>query len=215
LKFQQLMSEGFRPNTASALFLDSPSPTLPVPPHIPEPFPMPVPTSPQLPVVRLPTIPPPPPVESHISPVPSPLPPALPPTTLTHLEKRAIKACRTNNIIRSESEGSGEDDGKKADEVVDEKVGEVEGPINMSEPWIEGPKSAKVSLTSARALFFFLMFLSIKNCRSNTVTLGLLVSFTRMTKRPQLLRTLCLGNPQGFPRLSARLVTSRITPVCG
>jgi hypothetical protein len=43
----------------------------------------------------------------------------------------------------------GEDDGKKADEVVDKKVGEVEGPINMLEPWIEGPKSAKVSLTSA------------------------------------------------------------------
>jgi hypothetical protein len=128
------MSKEFRPNTASALFLASPSPTLPVPPHIPKPFPMLVTTSLQLPIVRLPIILPPLPVESHISLVPSPSPPALPPTT---------------NIIRSESEGSGEDVGKKADEVVDKKVSEVEGPINMSEPWIEGPKSANVSLTSA------------------------------------------------------------------
>jgi hypothetical protein len=139
------MSEEFRPNTANALFLDSPSPTLPVPPHVPEPFPMSVPTSPQLIVVRLQ---PSPLVRAHLSPVPS-SPPASPPTTLTHLEKRAIKAHRANKRIRSESESSGEDDGKMVDEVVGKKVGEVQGPINMSEPWIEGPKSAKVSLTSA------------------------------------------------------------------
>jgi hypothetical protein len=140
------MSVEFRPNTANALFLDSPSPTLPVPPHIPELFPMSVPTSPQLFVICLQPLPL---VGAHISPVPSSSPPASPPTTLTHLEKQAIKACHANNRIQSESESLGEDDGKIVDEVVDEKVGEVQGPINMSEPWIEGPKSAKVSLTSA------------------------------------------------------------------
>ena len=58
-----------------------------------------------------------------------------PPSTLTRLEKRAVKAGR--KIVRSESESVGEVDGQLG--------GEVAGPINMTEPWVEGPKSSKVS----------------------------------------------------------------------
>jgi hypothetical protein len=195
LKGPTAMSDEFRPNPANALFLSSPSPTLPVPPHIPKPFPMSVPSSPQLFVIQFP---PSLPLRAHISPVPSLSSPASPPTTVTCLEKRAIKARHAKNRIRLESESSGDDEGKIVDKVVDGKVSEVQGLINMSEPWIEGPKSAKVSLTLVRDFFLFLMFLSIKNCRYNMARLGLLVSFIRMTKRPELQKTCTLETRKGF-----------------
>ena len=121
LKIPTTMSDSFLPNPAGALFLASPSPTIPAPDHVPKPFPMSVPSSPRLPVVHLPpTL-----VDS----------PTSPPTALTRLEKRAIRAHRS--VTRSGSESLGE--------VKSGGRGEVEGPINMMEPWIEGPKSAKVS----------------------------------------------------------------------
>ena len=173
LKSQQTMSDSFIPNPTGTLFLASPSPTIPMQDHIPEPFPMSVPTSPTNAVVRLPPalLPPPPVIPFHTLSPPSA--PASPPTTLTHLKKRAIRTHRS--ITRSGSESSGEvkSDGK----------GKVEGPINMMEPWIEGPKSAKVSDPRFFFFSFFVDFLSIKNCRLGTVKLGRPASCTVTTKR--------------------------------
>ena len=70
--------------------------------------------------------------------------PPSPPSTLTRLEKRAKKAGR--KIGRSESESTGEVEGQLESKVA--------GPINMTEPWVEGPKSAKVSDPRLSFLFF-------------------------------------------------------------
>ena len=126
LKIPTTMSDSFSLNPAGALFLASPSPTIPAPDHVPDPFPMSVPSSPRLPVVHLPP--------TLATSLPSTSPASLP-TNLTCLEKRALRAHRS--LTRSGSESSGE--------VKSGGRGEVEGLINMTEPWIEGPKSAKVS----------------------------------------------------------------------
>ena len=142
------MSNEFIPNPTGVLFLASPSPTILAPDHVPEPFPMSVlpepfpmsvPSSPRLPLIHLPpsTLPPTlvaSPIDTTHTP-PPPASPASPPTNLTHLEKRALRAHRS--LTRSGSESSGK--------VGIGREGEVEGPINMTEPWIEGPKSTKVS----------------------------------------------------------------------
>ena len=108
--------------------------------------------------------------------------------------------------MRSGSESSGEvENGRK---------GEVEGPINMTEPWIEGPKSAKVSVLSISS-FIFADFLSTKNCRLGTAKLGRPASCTGTTRRFGPPRNQSLGDPRGSLRLSAGPAATEVTPACG
>ena len=153
----------------------SPSPPRPVPIPNPHPFPMLVPTLPY-PASTL---------TSSRQYTPSP------PSTLTRLEKRAAKAGQ--KIVRSESESAGEVDGQLG--------GEVSGPINMTKPWVEGPKSSKVS-DPRLFLFHLLSSCSTKNYRLGTGKLDRPASYIVTIRRLLPPRPRSLGNPRGFPRLT-------------
>ena len=164
--------------------------TVPIP--NPRPFPMPMP------------IPPYPASTLTSSCQYTPLPPPSPPSTLTRLEKQAAKAGR--KIVRSESESTGEVDGQLG--------GEVSGPINMTKPWVEGPKSSKVS--DPRLFpFHLLTSCSTKNYRLGMGKLDRPASYIVTIRRLLPPRPRSLGNPRGFPRLSAKPVPADVTPACG